>query len=126
MNNLIKKIIFGLYYLAIIFLSINDFNCQELKSLYDFFNDKDKIMHFFQYFILALLALFSFQININLKNFILLCLFIIISSGMSEFIQMFLSSRDSSYIDCLYDISGGVFGFIVFVGIKKICYKKSI
>ena len=124
MNDLGKKIIFSTYYLIIIFISINNFNNKEFQSLYDFFNDKDKVMHFIQYFILVILAFFTFKIKVNIKNFLLTCFFIMLSSGLAEFIQSYLSARDSSFIDWFYDVLGGVFGFFTFLGISKSCSKK--
>ena len=110
--------------MLIIFLSVSNFNNTELKSLYVFLNDKDKFMHFIQYFLLVILALFSFEITLSIKNFILVCIFIMISSGLSESIQIYLSLRDSSCLDWFYDVIGGIFGFITFLGINKICCKK--
>ena len=118
-----QKTIFLIYYFCIIFLSINNFNIEELRSLYNFFNDKDKFMHFAQYFILVILGLSSFNTELNFKNFILILLFIMTTSAMAEFIQMHLSSRDSSYFDWLYDVFGGACGFLIFLGFNKICYK---
>ena len=123
MVDLIKKIILGFYYLIIILLSLNNFDYPGLQSLYDFFDDKDKFMHFIQYFVLIVLALFTLSIKVNFKNFILICLFLMISSGLAEFIQLYLSSRDSSYMDWFYDIIGGVSGFFIFASIDRLCYK---
>ena len=96
----------------------------ELKKLYIFFDDKDKFLHFAQYFFLIVLGLFSFKITIDVKNFIFILIFIMISSGFSELAQMHLSARDASYIDWIFDIGGGISGFIVFSGINKLCCKK--
>ena len=123
MNESVKKIIFLIYYLVIIFLSTSDFNVRELRPLYSFFEDKDKFMHFFQYFILVALAVFTFKVTFTLRNFVLMCLFIMFSSGISEFIQLYLSTRNSSYIDWSYDVLGGVCSFFIFTGIRHICYK---
>ena len=124
MSSLKIKIIFIIYYLLIVFLSVNNFNIDELKKLYIFFDDKDKFMHFAQYFLLVILGLFSFKIAINSKNFVFILIFIMISSGLSESAQIYLSARDASYIDWLYDIGGGISGFIVFSGMNKLCCKK--
>ena len=123
MSDVVKKYFFLTYYLTIIFLSINNFNIKELREFYFFFDDKDKIMHFSQYFILVILALFTFRIDINIKNFLVFCLLIMISSGMAEFAQLYLPTRDSSYIDWSYDILGGACGFFFFAGINRLCYK---
>ena len=40
MNEAVKKIIFLIYYLVIIFLSTSDFNVRELRPLYSFFEDE--------------------------------------------------------------------------------------
>lgn len=124
MLNNIKIYIFIVYYLIIIFLSINNLNIDKLQSFYNFFDDKDKLMHFLQYFFLVILALFCFEIDMNIKNFILICILTMMSSGISEFAQMYLSSRDSSYFDWFYDVGGGVFGFVIFLGVSRICCKK--
>jgi len=123
MNIPMQKIIFLVYYSILIFLSFNNFNIESLRPVYDFFDDKDKIMHFMQYFILIILGLSAFRVAINFKSFILVFIFIIISSGTSEFIQLYLSSRDSSYLDSLYDVLGGICGFLTFLGFNIICYK---
>ena len=124
MSSMKIKIIFIIYYSLVIFLSINNFNIDELKRLYIFFDDKDKFMHFSQYFLLVMLGLFSFKITINSKSFLFILIFTMTSSGLSEFAQIYLSARDASYIDWFYDIGGGISGFIVFSGINKLCCKK--
>ena len=118
-----NKIIFLVYYLIIIFFSVNNFNIEELRSLYNFFDDKDKFMHFIQYFILVMLGLASFKVSINFRTFILIISFIMISSASAEVVQLYLSSRDSSYIDWGYDVLGGVCGFLIFSGLNTICCK---
>ena len=123
MNILMQKIIFLIYYSILIFLSFNNLNTESLQSLYDFFDDKDKFMHFIQYFILVMLGLSAFRIAVNLKSFVLILVFIVISSGTSEFFQLYLSSRDSSYIDLAYDMLGGICGFLIFMGLNIICFK---
>ena len=124
MNDLDKKIIFLIYYLIIVLISVNNFDNKQFQPLYNFFDDKDKVMHFIQYFILVILAFFSFKIEANVKFFLLTCFFIMLSSGLAEFVQLYLSARDSSCIDWFYDILGGVFGFFTFLGASKLCYKK--
>ena len=124
MLNNMKMYIFIVYYLIIIFLSINNLDVEKLQSMYNYFDEKDKFMHFLQYFFLVILALFCFEIDMNIKNFILVCIFTMLSSAMSEFIQIYLSSRDSSCFDWFFDVTGGIFGFIVFLGINRICCKK--
>jgi len=124
MNDLGKKIIFSTYYLIIIIISINNFNNKEFQPLYDFFNDKDKVMHFIQYFILVILAFFTFKLEVNIKSFLLICFFIMLSSGLAEFAQSYLSARDSSFTDWIYDVLGGVFGFFTSSGISRLCSKK--
>jgi len=124
MSSMKIKIIFIIYYSLVIFLSINNFNIDELKRLYIFFDDKDKFMHFSQYFLLVMLGLFSFKITINSKSFLFILIFTMTSSGLSEFAQIYLSARDASYIDWFYDIGGGISGFIVFSGVNKLCCKK--
>ncbi len=124
MSDLTKKIIFITYYFLLIAISINNFNNKDFQVIYEFFNDKDKAMHFIQYFILVLLAFFTFKIKVSIKSFGLLCLFIVLSSGLSEFIQLYLPGRNSSYTDFFYDISGGIFAFIVFSGVNRLCCKK--
>ena len=124
MSSMKIKIIFIIYYSLVIFLSINNFNIDELKRLYIFFDDKDKFMHFSQYFLLVMLGLFSFKITINSKSFLFILIFTMTSSGLSEFAQIYLSARDASYIDWFYDVGGGISGFIVFTGLNKLCCKK--
>ena len=121
MSDKVKQIIFFTYYLFVIFFSTNNFSIQELQVIYDFLNDKDKMMHFIQYFILIILALFSFRVEPNLKNFMFLCLFAAISSATFELIQNYLSARDSSWMDCVYDIFGAISGFLVFKWLRKVC-----
>ena len=124
MGGLTKKIIFIIYYFLLIAISVNNFNNKDLQFVYDFFNSKDKVMHFIQYFILVLLAFFTFKIKASIKSFGFLCLFIMFSSGLSEFIQLYLPGRNSSYTDFFYDISGVIFAFIAFSGVNQLCYKK--
>ena len=124
MGDLTKKIIFISYYFLLIAISVNNFNNKDFQIVYDFFNDKDKAMHFIQYFILVSLAFFTFKIRASVKSFGFLCLFIMLSSGLSEFTQLYLPGRNSSYTDFFYDISGGIFAFIVFSGVNQLCYKK--
>ena len=121
MSNFSKKSVFLCYYLIIVLLSVNNFNFKELQFLYDFFDDKDKFLHFVQYFIFVILALYTFKIKHDSTSFVALCLFIMISSGIAEFIQISLPSRNSSYIDSFYDVLGGACGFMFFSGVSKVC-----
>ena len=119
-----KIIIFLIYYFIIISVSVSDFNSPELKNIYSFFDDKDKIMHFIQYFILVVLGLYTFKINVKFKNFIIILILLMFSSGIAEFIQLYLPTRDSSYTDWYYDILGGSSAFFTFAIINKLlCYR---
>ena len=118
-----KKTIFVIYYLIMVLISISEYNYPAFKPLYNFFDDKDKFMHFIQYFILVILGLSTFKISIKFKNFIIIIILLMFSSGIAEFIQLYLPTRDSSYIDWYYDIFGGTAAFFIFAVINKLCYR---
>ena len=112
-----KKIIFWVYYFIIFLLSVNGRYSDKFKTLYEY----DKTIHFIQYFILVLLGIIFFKIKASLKNFLIIILFIIISSAIAELIQLYIPERDSNLVDFFYNIAGGISAMLVFIGVKLCC-----
>ncbi|MDZ7860238.1 MAG: VanZ family protein [Candidatus Krumholzibacteriota bacterium] len=88
----------------------------------------DKVIHYFEYSILALLFYRGliyerWDINNTLYGFI-----VILGSGsialMDEFYQSFVPGRDASFFDLIADISGIITGTVVYYIVRRNTMKK--
>tara|TARA_Y100001968_G_C18912166_1_gene505762 strand:- start:122 stop:496 length:375 start_codon:yes stop_codon:yes gene_type:complete len=116
---LIKKLGVFLYCSLMVFLTLNNYNCPDD---YRAICNNDKLIHFIQYFILVLLIVMAFKIEINVLNSIFLFIGIAALSFSLEFIQSYIPARDSTYLDSFYDILGALSGFLLLIWMRK-CYK---
>ena len=115
----IKKLGVFTYCLSMVFIALSNCDC---PANYRALCGNDKLIHFTQYFVLILLVVLVFKININIWNGILLFTLISGISFAVEFIQFYIPGRDSTYLDSFYDILGALSGFLIAFWIRR-CYK---
>ncbi len=109
-----KLIMLIFTYLAILVVGLYDY---QSSGDIELFTHYDKFIHFFQYFILAIIASSIFYAK---HLFILkLIVFIAISSLTIECMQSYIPSRNSSAGDFFFDILGGFMGLLTFLKFKK-------
>jgi len=109
-----------LFSLIILFLSITLLSLLPPKSALNLEN-KDKLSHFFAYFILSLNAFLLRRISWG-KNWII---FVLIGYGFFlEWIQGFVPGRESSMLDGIANSIGVIFGFLVAFLIYRIYEKR--
>jgi VanZ family protein len=74
-----------------------------------------KVSHFFEYFLLAILLSFTARVySYKYKSCIIYILFIaLLVANLDELYQSFVG-RTSMVADCLIDLSGGIFGIVVY------------
>ena len=96
---LIKKLGVFLYCSLMVFLTLNNYNCPDD---YRAICNNDKLIHFIQYFILVLLIVMAFKIEINVLNSIFLFIGIAALSFSLEFKWIFsLVSSNATSIEPL-------------------------
>ncbi|MGV8162107.1 MAG: VanZ family protein [Candidatus Nanoarchaeia archaeon] len=77
-------------------------------------NNNDKLIHFLEFFILAILLLKTLQAY-NLKNIYALSIIIgVVFMVLSEVMQSFIPNRTFSYYDFIADIAGFTCGALIF------------
>tara|TARA_B100001778_G_C18072491_1_gene399194 strand:+ start:143 stop:493 length:351 start_codon:yes stop_codon:yes gene_type:complete len=106
-----KKVIILFVYIALMILvSIITFAIDNPLWKYD------KYVHFFEFFILAILLANIFIANLDLKKFFLLIIFITFLSFFDEGIQIFIPVRSPEWIDLFFDLFGGYLGlFLMYI-----------
>ncbi|MEM4260346.1 MAG: VanZ family protein [Candidatus Woesearchaeota archaeon] len=80
----------------------------------------DKVAHFAEFFILALLLWKTFSLFKikKLNNYFITFISCIVVAIVSEYVQKFIPSRTSTWLDFLLDIGGTIFALIVIYIIK--------
>ena len=111
MNN--KKVIILFLYVAFMIInSVVTFSFESQLWKYD------KYVHFFEFFILGILIINIFLSNINLKQFMLLLLLILVIGMMDEGIQFMVPGRIPDINDFYYDVFGGFSGMLLLYALK--------
>lgn len=79
-----------------------------------------KLAHFFEYFILTILLIITFQefynVNLNILKYIIVLIISLLVALSDELLQYFIEGRGSSFIDVIIDFSGSlVAALIIFI-----------
>ena len=103
-----KKVIMLFAYIAlIIIISVITFSIDNRLWRYD------KYVHFFEFFILAVLIANIFLSNIDFKKIIYLMLLVTFLAFLDEGIQIFIPVRSPDWNDLYYDLFGGYLGLLL-------------
>ena len=98
----------------------------QIPDLNQWFENADKVVHFFTYFVLGLCIQFTILSNLKIKYSYVIILVIIIGFAFAyidEYHQSFVPGRDSSMDDFLADVLGILFSFILIKYLKSIIYR---
>ena len=82
----------------------------------------DKIAHFAEYAVLSFLAIraISMSFSLSIKKLTFFSMFYVLTAALAdEYIQSFVAGRQSSLLDVAADVSGGVFGVILYIYLYK-------
>ena len=108
-----KKVIMLFAYIAlIIIISVITFSIDNRLWRYD------KYVHFFEFFILAILIANIFLSKLNFKNFILLLLLVTFIALLDEGIQYLIPARSADINDLYFDLIGGYLGMLIMYTLK--------
>ena len=108
-----KKVILLFVYIAfIIIVSVITFSVENRLWRYD------KYVHFFEFFILAVLIANIFLAKLNSKNFILIMLLITFIAFLDEGIQYLIPARSADINDLYPDLIGGYLGLSIMYILK--------
>ena len=108
-----KKVIMLFAYIALmIVISVITFSVENRLWRYD------KYVHFFEFFILAILIANIFLSYLNPKNFILLLLLITFIAFLDEGIQYLIPARSADINDLYPDLIGGYLGMSIMYMLK--------
>lgn len=105
-----KSILCSIFIIILCFVPGDELPQPDLEILY-----LDKIVHFCFYFVLALIIQYEIKNKIRLRNYLFIFIYALVLGGCIELIQEnLIVERGGDFFDLIADLSGAIFGFIVF------------